>query len=70
MIGVSIGQLLTGTIPDPRHKLNWGEDIPPHIMEALRSGETAMLYDEDGNEHSIILMDTYGQLREKMVGRC
>jgi hypothetical protein len=64
-VGVSIGQLLTGTIPKPTRELKWGENIPPEIMTALRNGETALLKDADGNPHSVVLMDYFGTIREK-----
>lgn len=68
MAGASIFQVFTGTVPGPTWWLRWGEDIPAEVMEALRRGETAMLHDEAGNPHSLVLMDTYGQIREKRVG--
>jgi len=67
MIGVSISQLLTGTIPAPTHQLKWGEDMTAEVMEALKRGETAMLHDEAGNPHSLVLMDSDGHIREKRV---
>lgn len=68
MTGVSVGQLLAGAIPRPTYWLRWGEDMPAEVMEALRRGETAMLHDADGNPCSLVLMDSYGQIREKRMG--
>jgi hypothetical protein len=68
--GVSITQLLTGTIPEPTIRLEWGEYISEENMKLLRSGQTAVLYDVDGNPFSYVLMDFYGQLREKRVEGC
>lgn len=68
MAGVSIEQLLTGSIPAPTYWLRWGEDIPAEAMQALRRGETAMLHDADGNPYSRVLMDSYGTIRETRVG--
>ncbi len=67
MTGTSIDQLFSGTIPEPSYVLNWGEDIPSNIMEALRRGETATLNDKDGNPYSRVLMDSYGTIREKCL---
>ena len=65
--GVSLTQALTGTIPEPKHMLRWGENIPPEIMEALRNGETALLHDAEGKPYSLVLIDYFGTIREKRV---
>lgn len=64
--GISISQAATGTIPEPTHRLEWGEDMPPEIREALRQGETAMQY-KDGKPNKLILMDYFGTIRERRV---
>ena len=66
IIGVSIGAAILGTIPNPTHRINWGENIPPHVKEALRNGETAMLV-KGGKDYALILMDYFGTIREKLV---
>ena len=65
--GIDIGQLLSGTIPEPTKILEWGKDIPPETMQALRDGETATLNDAEGKPHSTILMDHYGTIRERQI---
>ena len=65
--GVSIGQLLTGTIPKPTIRLEWAEDIGPENMARLEAGETAVLHGADGKPYAHILMDYYGTLREKRL---
>ena len=67
--GVSIGKLLTGTIPDPIHDLIWGEDIPEAVMRDLRNGETALLHDEAGKPYSHVLIDGFGTIRERRLAR-
>lgn len=70
MTGVSIEKLLAGEIPDPTHRLEWGRDVPQYVHEALAIGETAVLYDRNGQPHSLVLMDQHGQYREgPIVGR-
>lgn len=65
--GISISQLLSGTIPKPTHVLKWGEDMPAHVVEALLNGETALLQDEAGNPYSIVLKDFFGTTREQKL---
>ena len=66
-MGVSVSQLLSGTIPEPTHTLKWGEDIPKDILEALERGEVALLNDEQGNPYSTILKDQFGTIREQRI---
>ena len=65
--GISISQLLSGTIPKPTHALKWGEDMPTYVAEALSNGETAVLLDEAGNPYSIVLKDFFGTTREQKL---
>ena len=51
--------------PEPTHVLQWGEDMPLVIFEALRNGETATLMNKNGEPHSLVLMDSLGQIRER-----
>lgn len=64
-IGVSLSQVLMGAVPEPTHTIQWGNDIPGIVMHALRLGETATRLGEDGQPEAIILMDTYGTIRER-----
>lgn len=67
MSGISIGQLLTDTIPEPTWILNWGEDISPDVMQALRTGETAILNNMNGEPYAHILIDEFGTIRERRI---
>lgn len=69
-MGVSVSQLISGTIPEPTHTLKWGEDIPKDVLEALDNGETAILLDEDGAPFSILLKDYFGTIRENSCHTC
>ncbi len=68
-IGVPLGKVLMDRVPEPSHTLEWGKDISPEILQALRNGETATLNDEKGNPYSTVLMDMFGNIREKRHGR-
>ena len=65
--GISISQLVSGTIPEPTHTLKWGEDMPAHVVKALENGETALLHDEAGNPYSLVLKDYFGTIREQKL---
>lgn len=47
--------------------LEWGKDLTPKQMKALRKGEVFILMDKDGYAHSRVLMDSYNQIRERLV---
>jgi len=64
---VSVVQIKVGTLPEAKHTLKWGEDLPPHIRQALKDGETAILNDADGKPYSHVIMDSYGTIREKRI---
>ena len=44
--------------------LKWGKDISSGDMDLLRKGEVFTLLDKKGNPYSIVLMDSYNQIRE------
>ncbi len=44
---------------------NWGADLTPDEMQALREGEILILLGEEGRPHSELLMDNYGLIRER-----
>ncbi len=67
MSGVSIGQLLTETIPEPTRVIGWDEDIPADVMEAMRKGETVTVLGKDGQPSRVILMDYFGTIRERLL---
>lgn len=62
--GVDVGAALTGTIPEPTVRLLWGEDITFFQKDALYEGKTALLLDKKFKPYSIVLMDSYGTIRE------
>lgn len=66
-MGISVSQLLSGTIPEPTHTLEWGKDIPKDVLKALDDGETATLLGEDREPYSIILKDQFGTIREQRI---
>lgn len=43
----------------------WGKDLTPKQMKALRKGEVFVLLGEDGKPFKRILMDSYNQIRER-----
>jgi hypothetical protein len=47
--------------------LQWGQDLTGEQKAALRGGEVFTLLNESGEPHSIVLMDSYGTIREKRV---
>jgi hypothetical protein len=46
-------------------RLKWGDGISEENMQRLRDGEVFILQGEDGNDHSMVLMDIFGQIRER-----
>ncbi|MCK4792091.1 MAG: hypothetical protein KAV87_50650 [Desulfobacteraceae bacterium] len=46
-------------------KFEWGKDLTPKQMKALRKGEVFVLLGEDGKPSKRILMDSYNQIRER-----
>ena len=48
-------------------KLEWGKDLTPKQMKALRKGECFKLLDKDGKPYKMILMDSYNTIREKAI---
>lgn len=64
---ISIGQLIYDKIPEPTLRLNWGENIPREIYQKLKDGEVAILFDENGNPYSEILIDYFGTIRERKI---
>lgn len=47
--------------------LEWGKNISPENMTALREGALFVLLKADGNPHAFILIDTFGTIREKLI---
>jgi hypothetical protein len=47
--------------------LEWGKDLTPKQMKALRKGEVFVLLGEDGKPLKRILMDSYNMIREKAM---
>jgi len=47
-------------------RLKWGESISPENMERLRNAEVFILENESGVDHAMILMDVFGNLRQKL----
>jgi len=45
----------------------WGKDLRPAQMDGLRAGEVFILLGKDGKPHSKVLMDSYDQIREKLI---
>ena len=45
----------------------WGKDLTPAQMKALKKGEVFTLLDADGKRLKRILMDSYNQIREKVI---
>lgn len=43
----------------------WGKDLTPEQMKALRKGEVFVLLGADGEPFKRILMDSYNQIRER-----
>ena len=43
----------------------WGKNLTPKQMRALRKGEVFVLLAEDGKPFKRILMDSYNQIRER-----
>ncbi len=64
--GVSLSQILTGRDPCPTYILNWGEDMPPHVLQALREGESALLV-KDGEVQSMVVYNEIVGMREMSV---
>ena len=48
--------------------LEWGKDLTPGQIQALREGEVFTLIDEDEKPYSLVLMDSYDQIREGLIG--
>jgi len=63
---LSVNQL---SFPKPILRLNWGENIPKDIFQKLKEGEVAILYGEDNNPYSEVLMDYFGTIRERRIKR-
>ncbi len=63
---VSIIQSFSGWAPLPTYILEWGEDMPPHILKALKDGEAALRI-KDGKVHSMIVYNDIGGMREMYV---
>jgi len=47
--------------------VEWGKDLTPEQMKALKKGEIFILLKKDGKPHSEILMDSYNQIRERAI---
>ena len=47
--------------------LEWGKDLTPKQMEALRKGEAFILLDKNKVPYRRILMDSYNQIREGRI---
>jgi hypothetical protein len=45
----------------------WGKNLTPEQMDALRGGEIFVLLGQDGKPCSTVLMDSYNQIREKVL---
>ena len=48
--------------------LEWGKDLTPAQMRALRKGEVFVLLSAEGKPLKRILMDSYNQMRERELG--
>lgn len=46
----------------------WGKNLTPEQMEALRNGEVFVLLSAEGKPLKRILMDSYNQIRERELG--
>lgn len=50
------------------HCLNWRENVPADILTSMRNGALAVLYANDGvTPHSIVVIDSLGQFRERVI---
>jgi hypothetical protein len=47
--------------------LEWGKDLTPKQMKALRKGEVFKFLDKDGKPFKMILMDSHNVIREKAI---
>lgn len=45
--------------------LEWGKNLTPKQMKALKKGEVFVLLGKDGKRLKRILMDSYNQIRER-----
>jgi hypothetical protein len=66
--GCTLSQILAGGGPWPTYILKWGEDMPKHILKALKEdGEAALLLDADGEVFSMVVYNDIVGMREMSV---
>jgi hypothetical protein len=46
--------------------LDWGRSLSHEEMHALQDGEVFILLGKDGKPYSQLLMDSYGEIRERL----
>ncbi len=64
---VTIEEILLRGYEDRGRTFEWGKNLTPEQMDALRSHEIFTLLDADGKPVFKILMDSYGTIREKPI---
>lgn len=52
---------------DDGRTLYWGDDISSVAMKGLKDGEMFTLLNADGTPHSIVMMDSFNEIREKKL---
>ena len=52
------------TYHDDGRTLKWEDSLTPEQEQAMQGGEVFTLLDAEGTPHSIVLKDSYGQIRE------
>lgn len=66
--GVSLNQILSGESPFPTYVLEYGENMPRDVVRALKEdGEAALILNEDGEVHSMIVWNDIVGMREMSV---
>jgi len=66
--GVSLDRVLSGRTPIPTYILKWGENMPPNVVKALKEdGESALILNENGGVHSMIVWNEIVGMREMPV---
>jgi hypothetical protein len=65
--GCTLTQILKGG-PWPTYILEWGKNMPKHILEALKQeGEAALILNKKGEVHSMIVYNELVGMREMSV---
>jgi hypothetical protein len=66
--GASLSQVLAGGGPWPTYILKWGEDMPKHILKALKEdGEAALILNPEGEVYSMVVYNDMVGMREMSV---